>query len=62
MPIGVASLAQVHVGKFRGNGKMVAVKLQHPHLEEFMDIDMKSVDVLLSKFQRGCYPVCLSRS
>lgn len=39
-PIGVASLAQVHVGRERATGKKVAVKLQHPHLEEFAEIDM----------------------
>ncbi|KAG8934159.1 hypothetical protein FRC01_004799 [Tulasnella sp. 417] len=39
-PIGVASLAQVHVGQERETGKKVAIKLQHPHLEEFAEIDM----------------------
>ncbi|RDB16803.1 ABC1 family protein MCP2 [Hypsizygus marmoreus] len=46
-PIGVASLAQVHVGKHRETGRRVAVKLQHPHLAEFCDIDMKMVEVTL---------------
>ncbi|GLB37038.1 putative ABC1-domain-containing protein [Lyophyllum shimeji] len=46
-PIGVASLAQVHVGRHRETGKQVAVKLQHPHLEEFCDIDMQMVEVTL---------------
>ncbi|KAF7981834.1 hypothetical protein HWV62_31359 [Athelia sp. TMB] len=46
-PIGVASLAQVHVGRHRGSGKEVAIKLQHPHLAEFCDIDMKMVEVTL---------------
>ncbi|KZP34641.1 ABC1-domain-containing protein [Athelia psychrophila] len=46
-PIGVASLAQVHVGRHRETGKQVAVKLQHPHLAEFCDIDMKMVEVTL---------------
>ncbi|KAH7888736.1 ABC1 family-domain-containing protein [Phlebopus sp. FC_14] len=47
VPIGVASLAQVHVGKHRQSGKRVAVKLQHPHLAEFCDIDMEMVEVTL---------------
>ncbi|KIM91824.1 hypothetical protein PILCRDRAFT_809790 [Piloderma croceum F 1598] len=46
-PIGVASLAQVHVGRHRESGKQVAVKLQHPHLAEFCDIDMEMVEVTL---------------
>lgn len=48
-PIGVASLAQVHVGKLKGSGERVAVKLQHPHLEEFCEIDMEMVEVSLGK-------------
>ncbi|KAF8210303.1 ABC1 family-domain-containing protein [Mycena galopus ATCC 62051] len=44
IPIGVASLAQVHVGRDRKTGKRVAVKLQHPHLAEFCDIDMAVVE------------------
>ncbi|KAK0226103.1 ABC1 family-domain-containing protein [Armillaria fumosa] len=46
-PIGVASLAQVHVGHHKASGKRVAVKLQHPHLAEFCDIDMAMVEVAL---------------
>ncbi|KNZ77750.1 ABC1 family protein C15C4.02 [Termitomyces sp. J132] len=46
-PIGVASLAQVHIAQHRETGKKVAVKLQHPHLAEFCDIDMKMVEVTL---------------
>ncbi|KAI1785187.1 ABC1-domain-containing protein [Ganoderma leucocontextum] len=46
-PIGVASLAQVHVGRLRGSGERVAVKLQHPHLQEFCEIDMEMVEVSL---------------
>jgi len=63
-PIGVASLAQVHVGKHKESGKYVAVKVgppigllfslpfnisqvQHPHLAEFCDVDMKMVEVTL---------------
>ncbi|THV05018.1 atypical/ABC1/ABC1-B protein kinase [Dendrothele bispora CBS 962.96] len=42
-PIGVASLAQVHVAVLK-DGQKVAVKLQHPHLAEFADVDMKMVE------------------
>ncbi|KAF9475536.1 ABC1-domain-containing protein [Pholiota conissans] len=47
IPIGVASLAQVHVGYHKKSGKCVAIKLQHPHLAEFCDIDMEMVDFTL---------------
>ncbi|KAI0785656.1 ABC1 family-domain-containing protein [Abortiporus biennis] len=46
-PVGVASLAQVHVAKLKSTGQKVAVKLQHPHLAEFCDIDMEMVEVSL---------------
>ncbi|KAG6336036.1 hypothetical protein ID866_3052, partial [Astraeus odoratus] len=47
IPIGVASLAQVHAGRHRESGKKVAVKIQHPHLAEFCNIDMEMVEVTL---------------
>ncbi|KAF9071747.1 ABC1 family-domain-containing protein [Rhodocollybia butyracea] len=46
-PVGVASLAQVHVARLRETGEKVAVKLQHPHLAEFADVDMEMVEVSL---------------
>ena len=46
-PIGVASLAQVHVARERGTGRKVAVKLQHPSLAEFCDVDMAMVEFSL---------------
>ncbi|KAF5393286.1 hypothetical protein D9757_000603 [Collybiopsis confluens] len=46
-PVGVASLAQVHVARLRETGEKVAVKLQHPHLTEFADVDMEMVEVSL---------------
>ncbi|TFK26455.1 atypical/ABC1/ABC1-B protein kinase [Coprinopsis marcescibilis] len=46
-PVGVASLAQVHVALHKPTGRRVAVKIQHPHLAEFCDIDMEMVDVSL---------------
>ena len=39
-PIGTASLAQVHLGRLRDSGKKVAVKLQHPSLEDFVPLDI----------------------
>ncbi|CAK5281577.1 unnamed protein product, partial [Mycena citricolor] len=44
VPIGVASLAQVHVARDRKSGRRVAVKIQHPHLAEFCDVDMAVVE------------------
>jgi aarF domain-containing kinase len=38
-PVGVASLAQVHIAKDKKTGRRVAVKIQHPHLEEFAKIE-----------------------
>ncbi|KIK67397.1 hypothetical protein GYMLUDRAFT_217651 [Collybiopsis luxurians FD-317 M1] len=46
-PVGVASLAQVHVACLRETGEKVAVKLQHPHLAEFANIDMEMVEISL---------------
>lgn len=39
-PIGVASLAQVHVATLRDSGEKVAVKCQHPSLKEFIPLDV----------------------
>lgn len=49
-PLGVASLAQVHLARMKGSGEKVALKLQHPHLTEFCDVDMKTVEVSLSAY------------
>jgi aarF domain-containing kinase len=38
-PIGVASLAQVHTAIHRATGMKVAVKIQHPGLQEFASIE-----------------------
>lgn len=51
-PIGVASLAQVHIAHHRESGKTVAVKLQHPHLLEFSEIDMEMVELTLGWIKR----------
>ena len=39
-PIGAASLAQVHLATMKGNGQNVAVKMQHPALEEWVPLDL----------------------
>ncbi|KAI9208482.1 ABC1 family-domain-containing protein [Polychytrium aggregatum] len=47
-PLGVASLAQVHKARLRSNGREVAVKLQHPSLDEFVNIDIQGVAGIVS--------------
>lgn len=39
-PIGVASLAQVHIATLKSNNEKVAVKCQHPSLKEFVPLDV----------------------
>lgn len=39
-PVGVASLAQVHIARLRDTGEKVAVKVQHPSLAEFVPLDI----------------------
>lgn len=41
VPIGVASLAQVHKAVLKENGQEVAVKMQHPSLAKFVPLDVK---------------------
>ncbi|KAJ3161034.1 putative aarF domain-containing protein kinase 1 [Irineochytrium annulatum] len=41
VPLGAASLAQVHKAKLRSTGATVAVKLQHPHLDEHAPVDIR---------------------
>lgn len=44
-PIGVASLAQVHKATLL-DGREVAVKIQHPALQEFSTVDIRTVAAL----------------
>lgn len=39
-PVGAASLAQVHIAYLKGSGDKVAVKVQHPTLDEWAALDM----------------------
>lgn len=39
-PIGAASLAQVHLATLKTTGERVAVKVQHPALDEWADMDL----------------------
>lgn len=53
VPIGVASLAQVHVARLKETGEKVAVKFQHPSLQEFVPLDVyvtQTVFHLMYKF------------
>lgn len=39
-PVGVASLAQVHIATLKDSSERVAVKIQHPSLAEFVPLDV----------------------
>ncbi|KAL1131665.1 hypothetical protein AAG570_011278, partial [Ranatra chinensis] len=45
-PLGAASLAQVHKAKLK-DGRIVAVKVQHPYVQSSSKIDMKILQVLV---------------
>lgn len=45
-PIGVASLAQVHIAHDKSTGQKVAVKVQHPGLDEYAEIDIRTVQLI----------------
>ena len=44
-PIASASLAQVHRATRRGDGEIVAVKVQHPHIKAHSAVDMATMKV-----------------
>lgn len=50
-PIGVASLAQVHRARLRETGQVVAVKLQHPQVEAFCQLDIDTVSWIFDAIQ-----------
>lgn len=47
-PVGVASLAQVHIATLRSTGEKVAVKVQHPSLAEFVPLDIYLTQTVFS--------------
>ena len=51
-PLGVASLAQVHRACDRETGQVLAVKMLHPNVERFSDIDMRMVTILVRWVKR----------
>lgn len=50
-PVGVASLAQVHIARLK-NGEKVAVKVQHPSLAEFVPLDVYLTQKVFSLMRR----------
>ncbi|KAJ1732264.1 hypothetical protein LPJ61_002127 [Coemansia biformis] len=55
VPIGVASLAQVHRAVLRETGEEVAVKVQHPMVRTYSDIDIAAVSVMF-EFVHSVFP------
>lgn len=51
-PIGVASLAQVHRAVDRETGQPLAIKMMHPEVERFCEVDMATVNVLVRWVKR----------
>lgn len=52
VPIGAASLAQVHIATMKGTGKKVAVKVQHPTLNTWVPLDMALTTFTFSALKR----------
>lgn len=51
-PIGAASLAQVHVARLKETGERVAVKLQHPSLDEWSKLDLALTSFVFRTLKR----------
>lgn len=51
-PIGSASLAQVHVAKMKDTGEKVAVKVQHPSLDEWAKLDLALTRITFRTLKR----------
>jgi aarF domain-containing kinase len=51
-PIGAASLAQVHLATIKETGQRVAVKVQHPHLQQWSKLDLSLTKFTFSTLKR----------
>ena len=51
-PVGIASLAQVHIATLRDTGEKVAVKMQHPLLAEFVPLDIRLIETVYELITR----------
>jgi len=52
LPIGAASLAQVHLATIKETGQKVAVKVQHPSLAEWANLDLALTSFTFSTLKR----------
>lgn len=52
LPIGAASLAQVHLATVKDTGQQVAVKVQHPALAEWINLDLALTRFTFSTLKR----------
>ncbi len=51
-PIGAASLAQVHIARLKDTGEKVAVKVQHPGLDEWSKLDLALTSFVFRTLKR----------